>query len=449
MQSFTSRAGRWPLALSLATLAALGACSDEPVAPRNPSTLAPKAPALETGQVNVTVTNTSGGTDVGSLRWAAAQVNAGGGGAIWIDASIAGATIALDAELTVESTMYIYAPVEGGIVISGKDQHRVISSTGPFLSLYNVTVTKGYAAAGSAISAVALALDNSNVQNNRGPGSAIFVQQTLYVGNGTVSNNATNGPAIEYASGASVILDNSTIAYNSPGAGLGVSSYPSYSTKVTLRNSIISNNGSPQTNCASYFGFVYEGTNISNDWSCGEVGIVVADPLLMPLADNGGPVMTHAIPLQSPARNTGINCGWEQDARYVYRDAKCDVGAFEFNDWTKVTITIDPSVKVDAATGRALLKGTITCTRQDTFRLALELHQNQKVGKQVADIHSASDIPVQCATTAQPWSATMVLTDGETYQNGAARATAYTFQTPEWVTPAGVESAVKISFTRK
>jgi hypothetical protein len=36
----------------------------------------------------------------------------------------------------------------------------------------------------------------------------------------------------------------------------------------------------------------------------------------------------------------GTFCG-EFDQRYVARDAKCDVGAFEFSDWTKVTITID------------------------------------------------------------------------------------------------------------
>ena len=94
---------------------------------------------------------------------------------------------------------------------------------------------------------------------------------------------------------------------------------------------------------------------------------------LLPLANNGGPNMTHAIPHTSPTFNKGIDCHWERDQRYVKRDAKCDVGAFEFNDFTDVTITVDPSVKVDA-TGKALLTGTIKCTRDDTFRLALELH---------------------------------------------------------------------------
>ena len=447
MQSYIPRARRRRLAVNLLGLAALGACANEPVAPRNPSTPTISTSAQTAEWVTVTVTNTSGGTGVGSLRWAAAQVAAGGGGSIWIDAKIAGDTIALDAELQLASTVYIYGPAEGGITISGKDQHRVISSTGELLTLYNVTVTRGFADYGSAVSAVGLALDNSNVQHNRGPRSAIFAERTLYIGNGTVSGNATGGPAVEYASGAQVHFDQATLAYNSPGPGLGVYGYPSYSTKVLLNNTIISNNGSPQQNCSSYFGFAYFGTNISSDWSCGEVGIVVANPLLLPLANNGGPVMTHAFPGQSPARNAGTNCTYDTDARYVYRDTMCDPGAYEF-DRTKVTVTIDPTVKVDA-TGKALLTGTIACSRNDSFRLGLELHQDQKVGKEVIDVHAASDIPIECSPTGSGWRATMALTPGEAFQAGAARATAVTFQTPEWVTPASVASGVKLSLTRK
>jgi hypothetical protein len=453
MPSLTPRAGRWPLALSraaLAALAVLGACADEPVSPRNPSTLEPRASVQDAEQVNVVVTNTSGGTEVGSLRWAASQVAAAaGGGSILIDASLAGDTIVLGAELELPTTTYIYAPEDKGITISGNDQHRVMSSTGPYLSLWKVTVTKGYAASGSAISAVSLALDNSNVQDNRGPGSAIFVEDRLYIGNGTVSRNVAGGPAVEYNSGAQVQIDNSTIAYNAPGPGLGVYGYPSYATRVQLHNAIISNNGSPLRNCSSTFNFEYVGTNISNDWNCGEVGIVVADPLLMPLADNGGPVMTHAIPHTSPAYNTGVDCWWDTDARNVPRDAKCDVGAFEFNDFTKITITINPTAKVDAATGRAVLTGTVKCTRYEYFRLALELHQDQKVGKNVVDVHAASDVPIECGPIGGGWRATMVLTPGEAFQAGAARATAQTFNTPEWATPAGVASAVKLSISRK
>ena len=444
MRSDTTRAGRWPLALSFVALATLAACGDDPVAPTTPRPVAPNASAQAAEQMTVTVTNTSGGTQVGSLRWAASQI-AAGGGTILIHPSIAGQTIALDAELQFPTVTYIYAPEDKGIVISGKDQRRVMSSTGQFLSLYNVTVTKGNAPYGSAISAVQLALDNSNVQGNRGPGSAVRVEQWLYIGNGTVSNNLTSGPAVEYMTGSQVQIDNSTIAFNAPGAGLGVNGYPTYATSVLLRNSILANNGSPQTNCTSYFGFTYQGKNISSDWSCGEVGITVADPLLMPLAKNGGPVMTHAIPHTSPAYNTGVGCTWDKDARYVTRDAKCDVGAFEFNDFTRVTMTVDNIARMGTSPGFALLTGTIRCTRNETFNVALELHQDQKIGGQIVDVHSAATMTsVPCTTTTTTWARKMFLSEGA-WQLGAARATAQTFGTAEWVAPASVAAAVKIA----
>ncbi len=312
----------------------------------------------------------------------------------------------------------------------------------------NVTLTKGNAPFGSALETRRLVMNHSTVQDNRGPGSAIFALDGLELVNSTVSRNDVGGPAVEYGSNAQVLIDNSTIAFNAPGVGLGSYLRPGASLRVMLRNSIISNNGSPQQNCANYVGFWYDGTNISNDWSCADVAITPSDPALFPLAYNGGPNMTHAIPHTSPAFNKGVNCQFPEDQRYVTRDAKCDVGAFEFNDFTKVTVTIDPNVKVDAA-GKALLTGTIKCTRDDAFRLALELHQDQKVGKQIVDVHSASDIPVTCGTTAKSWSATMGLTPGETFQAGAARVIASTLQTPEWVTPASATGAVKISVARK
>jgi hypothetical protein len=292
-------------------------------------------------------------------------------------------------------------------------------------------------------------LYNTTVQGNRGPASALYANDALQIVNSTVSGNVVGRPAVEYGPFAYVTIDNSTIAYNAPGAGIGPISYPGASMQVTLRNSILANNGNPLKNCATYAGFAYQGTNVVNDWSCADVAITPSDPQLLPLAYNGGPNMTHAIPHTSPAFNTGVACSPTTDQRYVPRDAKCDVGAFEFNDFTKVTLTIDQSVKFNTTTKKALLTGTIKCTRNDAFRLALELHQDQKVNGQVVDVHSASDIPVTCTTSAQPWTASMGLTPGEAFQAGAARATATTFQTPEWVAPANVASAVKISSTRK
>jgi hypothetical protein len=56
--------------------------------------------------------------------------------------------------------------------------------------------------------------------------------------------------------------------------------------------------------------------------------IVVADPLLGPLADNGGPTETRAPQPGSPALGGGIRCR-AADQRGVPRAAPCDIGAVE------------------------------------------------------------------------------------------------------------------------
>jgi len=444
MRSYATRAGRWPLALTLAAVAALGACADDPVTPKVQPPSKPTASVPPTGEfVEVTVANTSGDQDVGSIRWAAGQIHSAGG-AIHFDPGLDGATIVLNGPIAPDGPMYVVGPAKG-ITLSGNDQHLVIAGEpeNGAVSLKNVTITNGFAAFGpSGVDASSVYLENSTVRNNRAAGSAIRVVYGFDATNSTISQNNVGGPAISYTERAYVTFNNSTVAFNAPGPGIGLYGgvSPAYQLLVVLNNSILANNAQ---NCLSTSGLRYEGNNISSDWSCGAVGIGIGDPQLMPLANNGGPTWTHAIPLTSPARNSGAGCYPTVDQRYVPRDAKCDVGAFEFNDFTKVTLTIDAITKLDA-TGRALLTGTLTCTRNDTFRLALELHQDQKVGKDVVDVHAASDIPVNCTTTPQPWSAAMVLTDGQKFQTGAAKATAYTLQTPEWVTPASVANAVRI-----
>ncbi|MDF2774481.1 MAG: hypothetical protein K0S86_3981 [Geminicoccaceae bacterium] len=443
----TARARLRPLGLTLVGLAALAACSDEPVAPRSSPKVAAAARLLRE-EIHVTVTNASGGSDVGSLQWAVAQVNEPGnaGGVITFDSSLEGDTITLDVPLQAQRPVEIIGPTKG-ITLSGNDQHRVING-GTSVSLRNLTLTKGNADLGSAVMAPSLSLYNTTVQDNRGPSSAVYANDLLRLVNSTVSGNVVGRPAVEYGSYASVTIDNSTIAFNAPAAGLGPIGLPGGSMQVLLRNSIIANNGSPLQNCATYAGLWYEGNNVVNDWSCADAAITPSEPQLMPLAYNGGPNMTHAIPHTSPAYNTGIACSQTTDQRYVARDAKCDVGAFEFNDFTKVTIAIDPTARLDTGAGYALLTGTMKCTRDETILLRLELRQDQKVGKNVVTVHTAGTTQVACSPTTTTWARKMFLTTGA-WQAGAARATATTIYTPDWVAPASVTSGVRLSVVRK
>jgi len=354
MQAYTSRAGYQSPALTLAvlTLTTLAGCIGDPVVPKTATT--PKATAVQGATpIDVVVTNTSGGTEVGSLRWAAERISFVGG-AIHFDPSLGGKTITLDGGLELHRETEIMGP-DKGITISGNDQFRIIYSTSA-LTLTNVTLTRGYAPFGSALEVSWLEMNHSTVHGNRSPGSAIHAANRLVLYNSTVSGNTVGAPAVEYGSGGAII-NNSTIAFNTPGAGLGPFGYPSSTVKVTLVNSIISNNAQ---NCSSFFGFDYVGTNVSSDWSCGEVGITVGDPILSPLANNGGPTVTHAISHLGAAFNKGTSCWSSVDQRHVDRDAKCDVGASELHELTTLAITIDPSVKMDAATGRALRTAPIS-----------------------------------------------------------------------------------------
>ena len=442
MLTFASRSGRVPLALSLVAIGALAivtACSDDPVAPKTARPLAAKVAPIVADTYRVTTT--SGGMETGSLRWAAKQMEYGGG-TILFDPSLGGKTINLGDRFEIYGRAEIVGPPKG-ITISGNNTFRLMYVT--MLTMENVTVMKGNGELGSAIEAGAAILRNTTVQGNSGQRSAIYVTGGLELTNSTVSGNTVGGPVIEYSGGSELYIDNSTIAFNTGSAALGRYSNPGWSLSVVLHNAILANNG---RNCTDYAGFVYSGTNIIDDLSCADVGITPTNPQLLPLAYNGGPNMTHAIAHTSPALNTALNCDVAVDQRYVARDAKCDIGAFEFNDFTNVTITIDPNVKVDAANGRGLLTGTIKCSRDETLKLALELHQDQKVGKQVVDVHSAATPEVTCGPTAKSWAQKMILTEGA-WQTGAAKATAQTYQVPEWVTPASAASAVKIAITRK
>ena len=75
------------------------------------------------------------------------------------------------------------------------------------------------------------------------------------------------------------------------------------------------------------------GSNVFTDGTCFQIASdqVVANALLGPLADNGGPTLTHALLAGSPAIDAaGAGACPVTDQRGVARDAACDVGAFEF-----------------------------------------------------------------------------------------------------------------------
>lgn len=441
-----SRAARWPRTLratvaAAGAVAALGACADQPTSAT--PTVAP-SPHREVGTSSVfTITSKSGGYAEGTLAWAVA--NAAHGDVIRFDPSLAGDTIALDTTLKATNFVTIEGPADKGITLSGKNERKVFHLKWGG-TLRNVTVINGFNPNGSPIvSDGRLTLEHSTVTKNHGSGAAIKAVEVFLI-NSTVSGNTgsdiASGIAYEYR----FTLDNSTVAHNGPAPGIGEYS-GGWTPTVILRNSIVSDNGTPLRNCKSTLGFRYEGMNIASDYSCGNaVGIVVHDPRLMGLADNGGPTMTEAFDYRSTALDAARGCTVTVDQRYVPRLGTCDIGAYEFTDYTKVTITIDPNATADAANGFATVTGTVKCSRDgDRFGVTVDLQQEQKVGKGTTIVRGTGGTGITCMTSAQRWSVNV----GGPFDSGPATATASTNDPPVWVTPTTASSTVRLGRPRR
>jgi len=153
--------------------------------------------------------------------------------------------------------------------------------------------------------------DTRNVAGQNGGGLINTAGGTTTVWNSTFSGNVStfgSGGAIRVDSG-SVELRNTTIAQNTAfGFGGGVMRNGG---TVTLGNTIVADN-TATTGGPDYFGaFTSLGYNLFGNTS-GGIGFDPTDlqnqnALLGPLADNGGPTLTHALGLGSPAIDAGNN----------------------------------------------------------------------------------------------------------------------------------------------
>ena len=174
--------------------------------------------------------------------------------------------------------------------------------------------------------------------------SASISDSTLfgnYAGGGGASGR---GGAIDISDMFSAVLASVTINGNAVGpggTGAGIHTGGGASPEgavVTAKATIVSGN-TGATNCdVPVFSSSYslEGPS-AGDTSCG-FKLPSADPLLEPLADNGGPTETQALAAASPAVDAvpAANCPTKVDQRGEPRPdngkSVCDVGAFELQD---------------------------------------------------------------------------------------------------------------------
>jgi hypothetical protein len=168
---------------------------------------------------------------------------------------------------------------------------------------------------------------------------------TINLTNSTISGNTAGGSAsgagvagaLE-ANGGAFILTNTTLAGNTAaGTGSFGGNLRANGGTYKFTNSIIAGGvAEAGSNCSSTSNvFTSTGRNLESADTCflGPGDLKNTDPLLGPLADNGGPTQTRALPANSPAVDQAIGCPPPAtDQRGMPRPAGggCDLGAFEF-----------------------------------------------------------------------------------------------------------------------
>ena len=296
--------------------------------------------------------------------------------------------IAISNSLTIQGPGANHLTVSGGNVVTSSDggifalsgSYRSFTVSGITLAEGNTTGSGGALVAGGFQNDVTLNYV-ALVNNHAGSGGGGFYtgHETITVSHSTISGNSAGVFGGGFSSNyGSVALTNTTVMGNSAGSGFNGSGGGFYirgplsvnnstitgntsglgsgfelnAYSGTLTNSIVSANSNPNqqflstgqgrttTLTANYDlinGSYYVGLGATFS---GAHLITGEDPMLGPLADNGGPTQTLALLPGSPAIDAGDNSTCETtDQRGVARSsdgdhngsAVCDIGAFEFD----------------------------------------------------------------------------------------------------------------------
>ncbi|MFF0001081.1 choice-of-anchor Q domain-containing protein [Streptomyces avermitilis] len=232
------------------------------------------------------------------------------------------------------------------------------------LTLRRVAVTGNSAGYGGGVFNVPdshLDLVDSTVSGNAaGEAGGIRFDDSGTVTNSTIAGNRVTDPGDRpgslggYGGGIDIrglgtveILDSTITGNRSSHHGGGINIAPAYLDslpapipglvdlplgRLVLRNSIVAGN---TADCAKAFAIIASrGHNIDGDGSCRLTAtgdLPRRDPLVGPLADNGGPTDTTALLPGSPALDAADGCP-ATDQRGVARPqgAACDIGAYEY-----------------------------------------------------------------------------------------------------------------------
>jgi hypothetical protein len=430
----------------LVMIAASACTSDDSLT--SPETTPRASLATAAGPV-VTTANDAG---AGSLRQAVLDGVAGE--IITFDASVAGKTIVLSTgAIAIDKALTIEGPATSGVRISGGLLSRVFDVAPNGVVVFrNVSIVDGVADEGGGIrNAGKVLIDHSLIANNTATstssgGGGIYstgMGSELIVVNSTISGNAAYiGPAL-WAEGAA--LRNSTIAGNigTLTSGVKIRLQP-----LLARNTIIADNLNPkgnQVNCDIESSVAWSGLNMVGDsQTCSGTGTIAYDGSLGPIGNHGGPTLTYSLKPGSKAIDAGLQCTESTDQRYVDRvwGTSCDLGAYEFDDFARLSLTAGPNGTVDKA-GKAAVSGTISCSVPGMVTLDVSLSQTIKTtGRFTTIVQASGQTTVSCSGTSS-WSLPLTPATGK-FESGNATATVKTSTIPIGFLPATTTGTIKL-----
>jgi hypothetical protein len=183
---------------------------------------------------------------------------------------------------------------------------------------------------------------NSTISNNKAAWwtvtlDGVFDNVVVAIVNSTISGNRATYNTVNMTRGTRSIF-NSTIAYNYHAGGCLNAAVFTSSGATHVESTIAAKNfcgGSPYYDLGGFAGDSLIGANnlIMSSTLPTPADTITVDPRLAPLANNGGPTLTHALLSGSPAIDTGNNAaGLTYDQRgpgHPRVNGKPDIGAFE------------------------------------------------------------------------------------------------------------------------